>query len=247
MKNLKNIISCLILITVFNANSQNLNIDWSDNGNSTVQKYSNSENPFDTAGKKHNILVSEFLKINNSKKLSVEETISLANDFCDAKELDGGRLTMVQFNYGIKDIKNNFRGVVERLDISKMGKFKLQELFNFMVQNGTKGNISIEEVTSYIVSFENSVLKNNSLNKKDKEVILSSTSVARFSTGFWYNYNSADTTGQAKRTPGWLRWLIVGAADVAGGVAGGGAFSVATGTAASLGANQLVSTVDKEK
>lgn len=44
--------------------------------------------------------------------------------------------------------------------------------------------------------------------------------------------------------PRWIRWLIVGAADIAGGVAGGGAFSVAPGAAAST---TTITVIDKAK
>lgn len=249
MKNLKNVISVVSLVLAMfigvNVNAQVPDIDWTDNGNSTVQQYSNSNNPYDYAGKQHNQIVSEFLTKYGNEKLSIEETIKLTNKICDEHDLQGERLTLKQFNYGMSDIKNNFRGTVEKSNLSSNGKKELQTLLDYMVVNGFKGSVNKEEVIGYIKDFENGILKNRELKENDKVTLLQLSSVGRYSVGMWHN--SYNTTMSEKRTPGWLRWLIVGAADVAGGVAGGGAFSVATGAAASTTANTLVSEVDKEK
>lgn len=251
MKNLKNIITgvsfVLAMLMVFHVSGQINGLTTGEN--STSIDYNNPENPYDAAGIKHNEIVLEFLKRYGNEKLSIQKTLDLTNEICDEYELKGERLTLKQFNYGVSDIKNNFKGTVEKSDLSYTGKKELQRLLDFIVSNGFKGGVGLGDVVSYIKNFENSVLKNRELTESDKASLLQLSSIGRHSVGMWYeiyNPSTAEKINQ-KKTPGWLRWLVVGAADVAGGVAGGGAFSVATGVAASTSANTLISTVDQEK
>ncbi|WP_213524253.1 hypothetical protein [Nonlabens sp.] len=251
MKNLKNIIRgvsfVLSLFMVFNVSGQT-------NGSRTGENlisidYDNPDNPYDDTGIKHNEIVMEFLKRYGNERLAIQKTLDLTNELCDEHELKGERLTLKQFNYGVSDIKNSFSGTVEKSNLSYTGKIELQRLLDFIVSNGFKGGIDLEEVVIYIKDFESSIMKNRELTESDKTSLLQLSSVGRHSVGMWYKiYNSPTAQKIAeKRTPGWLRWLVVGAADVAGGVAGGGAFSVATGVAASTTTNTFISTVDKEK
>lgn len=251
MKNLKNTAALIsFVLSVFMVVNVSGQINGSTTGeNSTSINYDNPDNPYDASGIKHNEIVMEFLKRYGNEKLSIQKTLDLTNELCDEHELKGERLTLKQFNYGVIDIKNSFSGTVEKSNLSYTGKIELQRLLDFIVSNGFKGGVGLEEVVIYIKDFESSIMQNRELTESDKASLLQLSSVGRHSVGMWYKiYNSptAEKVGQ-KRTPGWLRWLIVGAADVAGGAAGGGAFSVATGVAASTTTNTFISTVDKEK
>lgn len=204
MKNLKNVISGLSFILAISmvSNMSGQIIGSTNEVNSTTFDYSNPENPYDAAGIQHNEIVIEFLKRYGNEKLSFQKTIELTNKICDEHELKGDRLTLEQFNYGMSDIKNNFRGVVEKSNLSYNGKKELQTLLNFMVVNGFEGSVNLEEVVSYIKEFESGILNNKELKEYDKVSLLQLSSVGRHSVGMWYN--SYNTTANEKRTPGWL-------------------------------------------
>ena len=201
----------------------------------------NSKNPYDSAGKIHNDVVTEFLTKYGSQNLSTSKTIELTNAICDSRGMEGPRLTEMQFNAGMKDIKNNFKETVSKSSLSSNGKIELQRLFDYMVNGGFKGGITIQESTAFILNFEDQILANKSLTQSDKKFILESSSVARYSTSMWNNIESKSSESQKPR---WIRWLIVAAADVAGGVAGGGAFSVPLGAAAST---TTITVIDQAK
>ena len=94
-----------------------------------------------------------------------------------------------------------------------------------------------------IIAFEQKIMEDKSISIKEKEILLESMSIARHSMYFWYNYynNPTGATYQAKKK--WWHWLIIGLADVAGGVLGsssGGLGAVKGACLASSTANQIL-------
>lgn len=202
-----------------------------------AQDIVNKKNPYDKAGAQHNEVVREFIKKYSSEQLSFEKTIEVTNNICKSKGITDGQLTVKMFNNGIIDIKNNFKETVNKSSLSSEGKLELQKLFDFMLNNGFNGGVSFDESISFILNFEENVLKNNKLIKSDIEFLLKSASVGRYSVCLWKDYygdiKSKETENNSIFKTNWVKWLIIGAADIAGGVAGGGAFSVASGATAS--------------
>ena len=74
---------------------------------------------------------------------------------------------------------------------------------------------------------------------KNGATVLSGLSIGRHSLRYWTKYGS--TTD--RRRP-WWQWVIVGVADVAGGVIGSGAASIGTASAASGAAYGLIVQMD---
>lgn len=211
----------------------------------------NPNNPYDSAGLQHNKVIKQFLEKYDSKNLSNQETLNILNNLCDENEIKGEKADMNFINFGIKDFKNNFRNVVNKSSLSKNGKLRFQGLLDYMITEGFKGEISYYQFFNYIIKFEDTIKNDKSITKKDMEFILKATSVARYSTFLWGNYyydnmslkslNSKMTANDGMTT--WWQWLIIGASDVAGGVAGGGAFSVS----GAVGASGLANTLIKKK
>lgn len=197
-----------------------INLSW-------CQEYANQKNPFDNVGKQHNEIVNEFLSKYGSQKLSVEKTLELISGICKTKKIEGKGLTKAEFDNGIIDIKINFRETVSNSSLSKEGKGFLQKLFDYMLNNGFNGTVDYKECHAYILNFENDILENKTMSNSDKEFLLKSTSVGRHSINLWHKrFSDENNENNAGRRRGWFSWLIVGAADICGGVAGGGAFSV---------------------
>jgi hypothetical protein len=210
----------------------------------TAQSVTNKNNPYDSAGILHNQILTEFLsKHGADKKMTSEKALEITNSICKSKKLEGKYLSFSEFNDGARDIKNNFRGVVSKSPLSESGKAELQKLFDYMLNNGFSGKANYKESVTFILELENIILKNKNLSKSDSEFLLKSTSVGRHSIGFWNDYYNRETTSNKNSTeegPRWIRWLLVGAADICGGVAGGGAFSVVGAVGASGAANTFI-------
>jgi hypothetical protein len=113
-----------------------------------------------------------------------------------------------------------------------------------MLVLGVNENTTLQIVTTEILKIENEIIANSKLTSSDKEALLMSTSVCRYSVTLWNaRYASDGTESHAKR--GFWGWLAVGAADAVGGFAGGGAFSVGTAVTASTFADKLLTAEEK--
>lgn len=239
MKVLKNVATqvafALILLVSFNSVAQ-ITIDPNDPGNAT--------NPFDDAGKMHNEAVKLFLEKYSDEKLSVEEILDRSYEICVSLGMKGEKLSAVDFYSGMNDAKNNFRSIINSTDLSNSGKLKFQELIDYMMNNGLAGSLKISEFNKYILTFENNVLSNRLYSKSDRESLLKYSSIARHSSNFWYTYeNSSSYENNADgNPPRWIRWVIVGASDIAGAAAGGG-FNVISGVGASSAVNEVIDEV----
>ncbi len=82
---------------------------------------------------------------------------------------------------------------------------------------------------SSVVSLESTILSDNTITATDRTIILSGTSIARYSASYWINYYNAQSSGSsaaAKATPAvaspsWFSWSTVVGGDVVGAMAGG--------------------------
>ena len=219
---------------------------------------SNIKNKFDYVGKLHNEIVDTYLKNNFSYKNSeelckqVNEIASKNKNFISIVGSDNFKADSKTIDFGINDFKNYFKNIINNQPMSESGKQNSQKLVNYIFEKGFSTNkVSYQELFDYIVNFENGIIVSKDLTDLDKQVILSSSSVARYSLYFWDNHfkgsnNDSQTTSAQGRS--WWQWVIVGACDVAGGIAGAaGTPALAVTTAASASTAAYTMTNPKTK
>ena len=140
--------------------------------------------------------------------------IALSNDNYNTRFRGAGyhSLNEEQIRAGIADYPNGFSNVINNRAISTEAQAKLNELVGNLLQNGEK--MDSKEVYAYITTFEKGVLTSK-LKEDEKGLILSATSVARFSNHYWTNVAPVRET-QSR----FWHWFgdVLGA--VAGGIAG---------------------------
>jgi len=197
-----------------------------------AQQPANSRNPFDNAGRIHNQLVEEYLRRYPSGHQGINEAATamqaIANNNAEYRGLNESPIDARAIEAGAPDIKNNFRNVVNKVKVSASAKTEIQSLIDhmFTIADGTSGQA---EFHRYVLAYEDRVLANRTFSEQDKKVILSVSSVARYSTSLWSRTLPATQAAQSRR---WFHWVIIGAADAVGTLAGGGV-NVGTGAAAS--------------
>ena len=118
---------------------------------------------------------------------------------------------------------------------------------------------SYEVIKNRMIQYENTVLENSSLSEDEQQVVLESTSIFRYSTLQWEEVVDSiepDDTKVVISTEKlkWWQWLIVGAADAAGGAIasligpGGqtvlGAVTASTGAILIMVGDKSVSTIN---
>ena len=200
----------------------------------------NPKNEFDYMGKIHNEVILEFIKNNSKPALSIDEVLTnvkpviLSNNTYKQKfGSQYSNLKEEEVRKYMPDIANNFSTLVNDQKISSEAKKLLNELLGF-INNSSEYNTIFKNV----IAFEDKVLESNIV-KSEKELILSSSSIARYSSYLWLVQKPKtpnDTTASRRRG----FWIIL--ADVGGGILGSGgglAGTVAGAAAGSLIAEQV--------
>ncbi len=205
----------------------------------------NPKNKFDYVGDIHNQIVSEFvtetegLKLTNKEVLEKVESITLSNtDYVKRFGSEYYGLTEEQVNEGIKDFPNEFENIINDLPISEEAKKIFNELVGktFEIENS---QLSYEEYKDYVLKLEDSIFKNTTLPEKEKDSILYTTSVARYSSYLWVGSNDNSTSKKH------FGWVIAG--DVVGGIIGGIFGGVVGGIGGASGGSSLVHTINESK
>lgn len=190
MKKLLNIV-LLSLTIVINMNAQE------------VENYKNKENPFDEIGQKHNDGVGLLMKIIENK--GIKNYSNVINEY-------------VVYNQNFSDVglklllsENNFSMRLKGFSLKGQNYFKL-------IEKSIKEAKAEIDIYTVLKKNENIILKDKSLNSDEKNIILMSSAVGRYSTYYWNNNSS----GSAKRKINWDRVKQIVKADLEGAGTGGG-------------------------
>jgi len=211
----------------------------------TLPAQENPKNPYDNAGKLHNKVISGFIKKYGNKNLTVKETIIKTLEECKKQgiEVNDKNVDEKVFIDLVNDKKYNFVNIVKKSTLSKKSKSILIKFFNEIgnLKNGSP--VDYKTVYKKIVEMEQRILDDKSIATNERKILLESMSIARYSLHFWYNYynNPTGSASQAKKK--WWRWVVIGLADVAGGILGsssGGLGAVKGACLASSTANQIL-------
>ena len=208
----------------------------------SVVGQSNPKNPYDYAGKQHNKIVSDFLKKYSTTKFSDKQLV-FVNNLIDNYKIRGKKLTINEINFIMNDYKNDFKNVVDKAKLSLIERKLVQELINNMLNMSYNEKVTYKIFYNSVVSLENRILSNKKLSPSQMKNLLELTSIARYSGFLWNDFYSIKNTSSKmsfqensylkKR---WWKWLIIVAADVAGGAYGG----VGGASGASTAANTIL-------
>lgn len=145
----------------------------------------NPANIYDFAGKLHNDILDAYLsgnyQYNTIGQISQQiETIAAQNN--DLMLLTSGTNLSPNLIL-IQEIINNPQSKLDQTILnSTMTIVAKDNLSNFMNDILLWENDSYEEIYQYIISFESAVISNQAFNSEDKRIILTTSSIARYST-----------------------------------------------------------------
>ena len=196
----------------------------------------NAKNQYDYIGKIHNEVILEYLKQNTQPNLSIEEILNkvkpviLNNQSYKSKfGLAYSGLTETQIKQYMPDVANNFKNLIDNQNLSSDCKLLLNELMD-----NISSSQNYNAIYNYVIVFENTVINSN-LSNSEKQIILCSSSVARYSSFLWFVIDPKTNNSHSAARFHW--WSVL--ADVAGGVLGSGGGPA--GTAAGATGASLVS------
>lgn len=206
--------------------------------NITAQNPANNDNPYDYAGRLHNVILDDILKDYNKSDLNINNICDIVESKTKANteliDLGATDVDCDLLSQGVEDYTNQFSNLIESSRLSDRGKYKAKMVIDFMFDSAfSDKEISYQELYNFYVNLENDIMNDDKLNNFDKKSLLEGCSIARYSGIFWRNYNESAKSNDPKR--GFWGWLAIGAADVGGGLLAG----ISTGISASSLAHTL--------
>ena len=200
----------------------------SSNSNAGCGDPSNSSNSWDSVGVYHNYALEYVKKQAFGGTADLKQYLDYSNNYMVStfSSRVSNIRELLPSDDQIKSILNDsasyYSNVIDKSPYSDGVKGKFKELIGIITDEVGYEDADYCDIKVRIVEFEEKLLADGSLKTEEKDQVLKASSVARYSLYFWYNeYQASLETGKRK----WWQWLIVGVADVAGGIAGG----IATG------------------
>jgi len=221
-------------------NSDNFNLDKTHPVGFSID---NSNNIYDYVGVLHNEILGEHMLQTEGRNLTIEEikasieSIAMNNqDFVNILGEDDFLVTDNNLiNDAIKDYENNYFNLIDSTSLGLDGKNKLKSLLTY---------IDTFEGTYYdyvdgLKEFEESIILDNKLSVEEKGVVLMTSSTARHSFDFWFEFlrnNGVDIDYdepiQEKSGKGFFGQLLIIVGGDAIGAGLGGIFGGPPGAAA---------------
>jgi len=230
----------------------------SNSGNFAAKASDNPENPlnnWEECGKKHNVILTYVITyqktLDNSGLTNSEiadKCIMASNNYFNQKYAQDYNNIQAPFTVDkirsiLNDGDNKFSNVIQGMNASDKVKAKSSQLINMMYNlASTDKDTEYAEVKARIVDFEASIMNDASLSQAEKDQLLQTTSIARYSSYLWSNtIDHSDSVSSVTGKKKWWKWLVVAVCDLAGGAAGtaagGGVLSVAGAIAGAAGAS----------
>ncbi len=262
---LKSILTVALLWSAVSCNTNEMSdlnssarTEISTSGNLAVKASDNPENPlnnWEECGKKHNVILNYVITyqktLDNSGLTNSEiadKCIVASNNYFNQKYAQDYNNTQSPFTVDkirsiLNDGDNKFSNVIQGMNASDKVKAKSSELINMMYNlASTDKDTEYEDVKASIVSFESSIMNDASLSQAEKDQLLQTTSIARYSSYLWSTtIDKSDSVSSVTGKKKWWKWLVVAVCDLAGGAAGtaagGGVLSVAGAIAGAAGAS----------
>lgn len=150
----------------------------------------NPQNPYDYYGYEHNLGLQATRSVWSQPNATMSQVYSAVADFYHHQY--GANFTLPDETTWTNDVlavnadnENDFANVISNSSLSDEGKTVANQ-FVALTSNITDAT-TFADYKSMIVSYEKAVMSNNNLTSADKKALLISSSIARYSMGYWIN------------------------------------------------------------
>lgn len=216
-----------------------------------ISSPNNSSNPYDQLGKLHNSemnsLFDEVRKINTLRAFNGEEKITAFDLACEKYDISNTVKLNIESSLSMPNYIDDYNSILASSAANQVIQHNLRDMFSELRIKSENNQINTyEDFGKIILSMEDKIIKDDNLTIENKKDLLSVAATFRHSAHNWYNEQvEADTNIPIyiltpSRKLKWWKWLILGAADALGGLAGGGGFNVGTAVTASTFAKSFL-------
>lgn len=189
----------------------------------------NPLNPWDSVGIYHNQAMNYVKQQSEGVDKTLSNYLGFANDYVislfDRRDtnLPSKLFTASAVESLLSDTTDFYERMINRSSFSRNGKSYLNELISYLKDTSNDNSTEYCQLKERVMQVENEIQADEYLGSDEKDKLLMITSVARYSLFHWNNeYQgrlSGGETGTEKKRK-WWQWLIIGIADVAGGIVG---------------------------
>jgi hypothetical protein len=209
----------------------------------------NSDNPLDSIGIYHNMAMGYVAFRGQGETKSLSGNVDYANQFMTEKlgsrvpDLNSKLFRSKDVEILLADTSGSFASTIAATPYSKAVKSYFNNLIATLKDTSNPQASDYSFIKANITRLEKLALDVNLLSDVVKCVILTVTSLARYSLFYWNNaflatVNPLDNPSETNRH--WWQWVIIGVADVAGGIVGGAAGAAASTPTLGVSAPVLV-------
>lgn len=150
----------------------------------------NPNNPYDKAGYDHNMALQATRCVWGQANATMSQTYTAVADYYQAKYGANSTLpdeaTWIANATAVNaDKGNSYANIISNSNLSDEGKTVATQ-FVAMTSN-IPASTTYAAYKSMIVDYETDVMADNNLTDADKEMLLTSSSIARYSMGYWIN------------------------------------------------------------
>lgn len=175
----------------------------------------NHANPYDQAGYIHNRALAFIQQQTATLKNPTISDIRRAMVKFDEHHLDTIHAIPGCTDAVKAGISNRFAELIEQSPYTEKTKEYISGLFRLVNNAKTADLLAVKPA---IVSLEADILSDAALTKADLEVLLTCTSIARYSARYWTDSPDSEPVQPERRL---IRWIITVSADIIGGYIGG--------------------------
>ncbi|HVW96787.1 MAG TPA: hypothetical protein VHA56_12530 [Mucilaginibacter sp.] len=181
---------------------------------SVTENPANSLNPFDSVGYWHNKVLEGIQPcIEKINGLGEDAVTGCVIQFATTANLSPPNLSFDNVGLLVKDQVNNYRNILHAMSISQPVKTGLDTLFNIIKRSASQPEINYGDFKTAVMNYETKITEDEGLTAVQKETLLKSSSVARFSFCYWMNDHPNDTASIFKNI---TKWIATVTSDVAG-------------------------------
>lgn len=141
----------------------------------------NSENPYDTAGRVHNELSESYASDNSTIASNAGSIFRVHRDFNNSKGMNYRPLSVGKVSSIVPNNSNDFSDIIANSNMTATGKLTLSDFIHFFQFLCKKEDLYVV-LYDFVVKFERGILTNTLLTERDKKIILTTSSIVRYST-----------------------------------------------------------------
>lgn len=216
--------------TIEDAPQAQFSYNFSREGEISCNTPENADNLWDSVGIYHNQALEYVIQESEGQPKSIPTYIGYCNQFITntfekrVPDISSKLFSASSVEKLLSDTSTFFNNTIDSSRFSGSVKTYFKSMISILKDTTDNNSFDYCFIKKKVVEFENTIANDTNLSESEKDEILRTTSIARYSLFYWNNTFQSKLSGGESisvKKRKWWQWLIIGISDVAGGIAGG--------------------------